>query len=230
MTFSTKKLRLSLIILAIIALVAVVARMLYKQTTQTEEKTVAVEMPKKSIKKPPVVRTVRAYTEKSHPTPNFEPNRRNTVEGVILHHTAEPTVERSLAVLTSTTKRVGTHVVIDLDGTRYIMAKPNVVTFHAGRSVLHGKEGCNDFTIGIEFQGNTLETPLTEDQIHSAIEYLKPIMLKYKIPLANVVTHEMVRNAYMRKYPKKRCSGKVDITQKEYIRFMNELKKDLPQI
>lgn len=227
MTISIKKLSLSLIILAIIALAAVVARMYFKRTAQTEEKTIVVKVPKRNIKNKPKVRTIRTYTENAYPTPNIEPKRRNTVEGVILHHTAEPTIERSLAVLTSTTKRVGTHVVIDLDGTRYVMAKPTVVTFHAGRSILHGKEGCNDFTIGIEFQGNTLEAPLTEDQIHSAIEYLKPILSKYKIPIANVVTHEMVRNAYMRKYPKKRCSGKVDITQEEYFRFMNELKKGL---
>jgi hypothetical protein len=34
----------------------------------------------------------------------------------------------------------------------------------------------------------------------------------------------MVRKAYKNKYPKKRCSGKVDITQKEYLRFMKVLK------
>jgi len=169
------------------------------------------------------------YEEKSYPTPNFDASRKNTVEGVILHHTAEPTVQRSLEVLTSSKKRVGTHCVIDTDGTRYIMANPEVVTYHAGFSVLNGKEGCNYFTIGIEFQGNTLEKPLTQDQINSAIEYLLPIIKKYNISINNVVTHEMVRQAYKKKHPKKRCSGKVDITQIEYIRFMNVLKKNFKQ-
>lgn len=165
------------------------------------------------------------YAEISHPTPNIDHNRINTVEGVILHHTAEPTIDKSLGVLTSLKKKVGTHVVIDTDGTRYIMAKPEVVTYHAGFSVLNGKEGCNYFTIGIEFQGNTLEDPLTQDQINSAIEYLQPIIKKYKIPIKNIVTHEMIRQAYKKKYPRKRCSGKVDITQTEYKRFMKSLKK-----
>lgn len=167
------------------------------------------------------------YREISHPTPNFEPDAVNTVEGVVLHHTAEPTVERSLEILTSSTRGVGTHVVIDTDGTRYIMCAPEVVTYHAGKSVLDGKEGCNFFTIGIEFQGNTLEEPLTEDQIYSAIEYLLPIMEKYSIPVENVVTHEMVRQAYKARYPHKRCSGKVDITPEEYQRFMGYLKNDI---
>lgn len=164
------------------------------------------------------------YKEISYPTPNINNEKTNSVEGVILHHTAEPTIERSLGVLTSLTKKVGTHVVIDTDGTRYLMANPTVVTFHAGLSVLNGKEGCNYFTIGIEFQGNTLEKPLTQDQINSAIEYLMPLIEKYKIPLTSIVTHEMVRNSYKKKYPKKRCSGKVDITQTEYLRFMKALK------
>jgi N-acetylmuramoyl-L-alanine amidase len=149
------------------------------------------------------------------------------VKGVILHHTAEPTIERSLGVLTSTKKKVGTHVVIDTDGTRYIMAAPTVVTFHAGLSYLDGREACNEFTIGIEFQGNTLEAPLTQDQIDSAIEYLLPLISKYKIPIKNIVTHEMVRNAYKERHPNKRCSGKVDITQTEYQRFMNCLRDRL---
>lgn len=167
------------------------------------------------------------YKQIYYPTPNIDPSRTNKVEGVVLHHTAEPTIERSLGVLTSLKKKVGTHVVIDTDGTRYIMCKPEVVTYHAGYSVLNGKEGCNYFTIGIEFQGNTLEAPLTEDQINSAIEYLLPLISKYKIPTNNIVTHEMIRQAYKRKYPQKRCSGKVDITQTEYKRFMKSLEKAL---
>ena len=167
------------------------------------------------------------YEEIIHKTPNVDVKRTNRVEGVILHHTAEPTIERSLGVLTSLKKRVGTHVVIDKDGTRYIMAKPEVVTYHAGFSILNGKEDCNGFTIGIEFQGNTLEEPLTQDQMLSAAEYLKPIMEKYNITLENIVTHEMVRVAYKKKYPGKRCRGKVDITQTEYFRFMKVLKNIL---
>lgn len=169
----------------------------------------------------------KKYKEKKHPTPNYDRNRKNEVEGVILHHTAEPTIEKSLGVLTSLKKKVGTHCVIDLDGTRYIMCEPEIATYHAGLSVLNGKEGCNYFTIGIEFQGNTLEKPLTNDQINSAIEYLKPIIAQYKIPLSNIVTHEMVRKAYKKRHPQKRCSGKVDITQTEYQRFMKVLKQSL---
>lgn len=166
----------------------------------------------------------KEYQEIVYPTPNFDKERTNQVVGVVLHHTAEPTVEKSLEILSSPNKKVGTHVVIDTDGTRYLMAEPEVATYHAGWSILNGQEGCNYCTVGIEFQGNTLVEPLTEDQIASGIDYLLPIIAKYNIPLENIVTHEMVRTAYKQKYPKKRCSGKVDITQIEYVRFMKSLR------
>ena len=165
----------------------------------------------------------KVYREYKRPTPNYDHERKNQVIGVVLHHTAEPTVERSLEILTSRAKKVGTHVVIDTDGTRYILAEPDVATYHAGLSILNDREGCNYLTIGIEFQGNTLVAPLTDDQIASGIQYLLPIISKYKIPLKNIVTHEMVRTAYKEKYPNKKCSGKVDITQVEYKRFMDAL-------
>lgn len=168
------------------------------------------------------------FKEVDSPTPNFNPDSTNKVLGVVLHHTAEPTAESALKILSSPEKKVGTHVVIDTDGTRYIMASPTVVTYHAGYSLMNGREGCNYFTIGIEFQGNTLKEPLTEEQIESGIEYLLPLINTYSIPLDNIVTHQMIRTAYKEKHPESRCEGKVDITQKEYHRFMNRLQKVMP--
>ena len=167
------------------------------------------------------------FKEVRHLTPNIDSEETNEILGVILHHTAEPSIEKALGILSSPEKKVGTHVVIDTDGTRYVMAAPSVVTYHAGYSVLNGREGCNKFTIGIEFQGNTLVSPLTEKQIESGIEYLIPLIEKYKIPLNNIVTHQMVRTAYKQKYPERHCSGKVDITQTEYKRFMKILREKL---
>ena len=167
------------------------------------------------------------YKEISYPTPNIEPDSVNDVQGVVLHHTAESTIQKSLDILSSPEKKVSTHVVIDYDGTRYIMAKPTAVTWHAGRSILRDREECNSFTIGIEFQGNTLENPLTTDQINSAIEYLLPIISQYHIPIENIVTHEMVRQTYKKKYPDSKVYNKCDITQKEYHRFIKALKGEL---
>lgn len=45
--------------------------------------------------------------------------------------------------------------------------------------------------------------------------------------MSNIVSHEMIRNAYKKRHPQKRISGKVDITPTEYKRFMKQLKENL---
>ena len=166
----------------------------------------------------------KTYREIVYPTQNYDREKVNEVRGVVLHHTALPTIERSLEVLTTPINKVGTHCLIDTDGTRYILCDPEVVTFHAGKSVLNDREKCNDFTIGIEFQGNTLDEPLTDDQICSAIQYLLPVIDRYHISLDSIVTHEMIRDNYMLKYPEKRTKNKIDITSWEYRRVMKALR------
>lgn len=169
--------------------------------------------------------TSRQYLEIEYPTQNYSRSMNNEAQGIILHHTALPTIERSLEMLTLPKNIVSTHCVIDTDGTRYILAEPTIVTFHAGKSILNGREKCNEFTIGVEFQGNTVEKPLTDDQIRSAVEYLKPVMSQYKIPIENVVTHEFIRNNYLNAHPEDtRCKDKCDITRPEYERVIQALK------
>ena len=166
----------------------------------------------------------RHYDEILYPTQNYSRELTNDVQGVILHHTALPTLQRSLDMLTLPNNIVSTHCVIDTDGTRYILADPGIVTYHAGKSVLNGRERCNEFTIGVEFQGNTQEKPLTDNQIRSAVEYLLPIMKLYHIPLKNVVTHENIRATYMRNHPEDlTVKDKCDITPPEYKRVMEAL-------
>lgn len=157
------------------------------------------------------------------PTPN-KGEGVNSVEGIVLHHTAEDSIEKSIRILTNPAKGVSCHVLIDKDGTRYVMAKPEEVTWHAGFSRFNGKDGANATTVGIEFQGNTLEEPLTDDQINSAIEYVLPIMEKYKIPIDRIVTHEMVRKSWKKNHPGSKVPDKHDITPDEYSRFIEALK------
>ncbi len=149
----------------------------------------------------------------------------NTVEGVVLHHTAyDGTAQRIAKALCRPTAEASCHVVIDYDGTRYILASPEVITWHAGKSKFGDRFRANLYTIGIEFHGNTLEYPLTDQQIESAVEYLKPIIAKYGIPAENIVTHQMIREAYMEAKPKdKKVFPKFDITPTEYDRVIHAL-------
>lgn len=169
------------------------------------------------------------YTVREYPTTNIGKGV-NEVKGVVLHHTACTTTEEAFNILSGRDGRTASsHVLIDTDGTRYLLASPETVTWHAGLSRLNGRDGANNFTIGIEFQGNTLDSPLTDAQIESGIDYLLPIIKKYGIPTGNIVTHENVRDTYKSQYPKNNAPRKVDITSGEHQRFMQALEKRLKE-
>lgn len=158
------------------------------------------------------------------PTPNITEGM-NDVQGIILHHTATADAEHALKTLTTPKGGVSCHVLIDTDGTRYVLADPTAITWHAGKSRLNGRDGCNEFTVGIEFQGNTVEEPLTDDQIQSAIDYVIPLIHHYNIPLKNIVTHEQIRANFKEAHPKVKAHAKVDVTPEEHARFMKALRQ-----
>lgn len=164
------------------------------------------------------------YWETYRPTPNVTAGI-NDVEGVVLHHTAfDGTAEQVVAALSNPSFGASCHVVIDKDGTRYVLAPPEAITWHAGLSKLGERFGANEFTVGIEFHGNTLEEPLTKQQIESAVEYLRPIIYTFNIPAEKIVTHQMIRDAYKEAMPgNKKVPSKVDVTHTEYHRVLQAL-------
>lgn len=169
---------------------------------------------------------VGKYWVKEQYTENLYING-NEVKGVVLHHTAAKGSAEDVANnMCKPGHKVSCHVVIDKDGTRYVLGEPTDITWHAGYSKLGNRFKANEFTIGIEFHGNTLEAPLTEAQIESAVDYLKPIIKQYKIPAENIVTHQMIRDAYREAVPSnKKAWPKVDITPEEYERVLKALKE-----
>ena len=70
----------------------------------------------------------------------------------IVHDTASPTAISAINTFKTAVgkNRVSAHVVIDRDGTITQMVDFDRVAWHAGKSVLDGRSGCNSFTIGIE--------------------------------------------------------------------------------
>lgn len=159
-------------------------------------------------------------------TPNIAEGK-NGVKGVVLHHTATADAKEAFSKLTTPGSGVSCHVLIDNDGTRYVVADPEKITWHAGRSRFKGKDGANNFTIGIEFQGNTVDNPLTPLQIESAVEYLLPIMNEYGLSADDVTTHEKIRADWKKANPDTDTPDKVDVTSTEHQRLVSALRKQL---
>jgi LysM repeat protein len=159
----------------------------------------------------PNVRTEKDESyKKGHPL-------RNEIKNVVLHHTAYtgPNAEKEVTAQYMVPGQNTSHIVIQKNGKRSVYASPEQVTFHAGQSKWNNRDNVNDFSIGVEFQGDTNKAPLTQAQIESFVEYYRPIAKKYNLSLKDVITHQMIAPG-----------RKPDIAEKEYKRILKYMREN----
>lgn len=157
----------------------------------------------------PNVRTEKDESyKKGHPL-------KNEIKNIVLHHTAYtgPNAEKEVTAQYMTPGQNTSHIVIQKNGKRTVYASPEQVTFHAGESKWNNRDNVNDFSIGVEFQGDTNKTPLTQAQVESFVEYYIPIAKKYNLSLKDIITHQMVAPG-----------RKPDISEKEYKRILKYMR------
>jgi LysM repeat protein len=140
---------------------------------------------------------------------------KNEIQNIVLHHTAYtgPNAEKELNKQYMTKGNNSSHIVIQENGKRTIYASPEQVTFHAGESEWNKRKDVNDFSIGVEFQGDTNKKPLTQAQIESFVEYYAPIAKKYNLSLKDIITHQMIAPG-----------RKPDINEKQYARILKYMR------
>lgn len=69
---------------------------------------------------------------------------------IVVHDTAGPSAISAINTFKTIASKVSAHFVVDLDGTITQMVDCDLVAWHAGKSVLDGRSGCNSFTVGVE--------------------------------------------------------------------------------
>ena len=140
---------------------------------------------------------------------------KNEIKNIVLHHTAYtgPNAEKEVNKQYMTKGNNSSHIVIQQNGKRTIYASPEQVTFHAGESEWNKRKDVNDFSIGVEFQGDTNRKPLTQAQIESFVEYYAPIAKKYNLSLKDIITHQMIAPG-----------RKPDINEKQYARILKYMR------
>jgi hypothetical protein len=140
---------------------------------------------------------------------------KNEIKNIVLHHTAYtgPNAEKELNKQYMTPGQNSSHIVIQENGKRSIYASPEQVTFHAGESEWNKRKDVNDFSIGVEFQGDTNKKPLTQAQIESFVEYYEPLAKKYNLSLKDIITHQMIAPG-----------RKPDISEKQYARILKYMR------
>jgi len=118
-------------------------------------------------------------------TTNFSIRKPNIV---VIHHTAQESLEQTIRTFTLTRTQVSSHYVIGRDGTIVQMLNDYLRSWHAGRGRWGNDTDLNSSSIGIELDNNGTE-PFTQPQIESLLILCKRLKEKYSIPKANFIGH-----------------------------------------
>ena len=107
---------------------------------------------------------------------------------VIIHHTAQDSLQQTLRTFTVPHAQVSSHYVIGRDGEVYQMLSDYVRGWHAGAGKWGSITDLNSVSLGIELDNNGSE-PFSEAQVHSLLNLLDTLKKKYNIPTANFIGH-----------------------------------------
>ncbi|WP_299390558.1 N-acetylmuramoyl-L-alanine amidase [uncultured Gelidibacter sp.] len=134
---------------------------------------------------PPGTASAPKYADTWVGTTNFSLRRPNLV---IIHHTAQDSVEHTLKTFTLPRTQVSSHYVIGANGEIYHMLNDLYRAWHGGSGKWGSNTDINSSSIGIELDNNGF-TEFSPLQIESLLELLKDLKEKYKIPTANFIGH-----------------------------------------
>ena len=112
------------------------------------------------------------FPEFTRPSPHFSETLVNEKFGVLFHHSVM-SFDETLALMCGGSREVSYHCLIAPDGRRCTLVADAHLAWHAGASSFRGRSRCNDFLLGLAFAGDTYASPLTDEQLASAIEWLE---------------------------------------------------------
>ncbi|MDB5131374.1 MAG: amiD [Mucilaginibacter sp.] len=108
---------------------------------------------------------------------------------VIIHFTAQDSVQQTLKTFTVASTQVSAHYVIAKNGGVFHMVNDYLRANHAGAGRWGSVTDMNSCSIGIEIDNNGSE-PFTDRQINSLLALLAQLKKDYNIPAANFIGHQ----------------------------------------
>jgi N-acetylmuramoyl-L-alanine amidase len=118
-------------------------------------------------------------------TVNFNLRKPNFI---ILHHTAQDSIQQTIRTFSLTRTQVSAHYVIADNGDVVQMLNDYLRAWHAGRGSWGRDTDINSSSIGIELDNNGSE-PFSEAQITSLMALLSKLKKQYDIPAQNIIGH-----------------------------------------
>jgi len=113
---------------------------------------------------------------------------------IIIHHTAQDSLEQTLHTFTVPHTQVSAHYVVGRNGEVYQMLNDYLRGWHAGAGTWGSVTDINSVSLGIELDNNGNE-PFSEAQIYSLLNLLERLKTTYNIPAANFLAHADVAPA-----------------------------------
>jgi N-acetylmuramoyl-L-alanine amidase len=108
---------------------------------------------------------------------------------VIIHFTAQDSVQQTIRTFTIKRTEVSAHYVVGKDGKVYHMVNDYLRSNHAGLGKWGSVTDMNSISLGIEVDNNGSE-PFTDAQIKSLLLLLAQLKKAYNIPTANFIGHQ----------------------------------------
>ena len=118
-------------------------------------------------------------------TTNFNLRKPNFV---IIHHTAQNSVEHTLRTFTLPRTQVSSHYVISRNGEVYQMLNDYYRAWHGGAGKWGNNSDLNSSSIGIELDNDGFEA-FSPAMINSLVDLLKVLKERHNIPTANFIGH-----------------------------------------
>ncbi|WP_241077741.1 N-acetylmuramoyl-L-alanine amidase [Flavimarina sp. Hel_I_48] len=107
---------------------------------------------------------------------------------LVIHHTAQDSLQETLRTFTLPHKEVSAHYVISDAGKIYHMLNDYYRAWHGGVGQWGNNTDLNSSSIGIELDNDGFEV-FSDAQIKSLLALLKDLKVKYKIPAMNFIGH-----------------------------------------
>lgn len=107
---------------------------------------------------------------------------------VMIHHTAQNSLEQTLRTFTVPHAQVSSHYVIGRDGTVVQMVNDYLRSWHAGAGKWGSITDLNSVTVGIELDNNGFE-PYPDEQIDALLILLDTLKTRHRIPTVNFLAH-----------------------------------------
>jgi N-acetylmuramoyl-L-alanine amidase len=127
----------------------------------------------------------------AHPA-NFSARPRGSQIEALVYHDTQGTVASALAWFRDPAAQVSAHYVVAKDGMVSRCVPEDMKAWHAGRSILFGRENVNDFSIGIELEDREDVGPYPEPQLAALVDLAANLAGRYRIPLNHIVGHEHI--------------------------------------